>query len=166
VPLCRKLNLLGDTFAIDGSKLKAVNNRGKIFTRAKMKRRLAEVGVSIDRYLGELDNADQSAPPEDTRSLRDKTAALTDEMDRLKKFEVRMLKAPAQQLSLTDPDAHSMKSRVGGIVGYNVQTGGGCSSSSDRIARGHQRGQRSTPTDQNGEAGQGGTSDRRLNGDR
>ncbi len=122
VMLCRKLNLLGDTLAIDGSKFKAVNNRDKNFTRAKMKRRLAEVEASIDRYLGELDNADQSAPPEDTRSLKDKIAALTEEMDRLKKFEVRMLEAPDQQLSLTDPDARSMKSRGGGIVGYNLQT--------------------------------------------
>jgi transposase len=122
VMLCRKLNLLGDTLAIDGSKFKAVNNRDKNFTRAKMKRRLAEVEASIDRYLGELDQADQSAPPEDTRSLKDKITALTEEMDRLKKFEVRMLEAPDQQLSLTDPDARSMKSRGGGIVGYNLQT--------------------------------------------
>ncbi len=122
VMLCRKLNLLGDTLAIDGSKFKAVNNRDKNFTRAKMKRRLAEVEASIDRYLGELDQADQSGPPEDTRSLKDKIAALEEEMDRLKKFEVRMLEAPDQQLSLTDPDARSMKSRGGGIVGYNLQT--------------------------------------------
>ena len=122
VMLCRKLNLLGDTLAIDGSKFKAVNNRDKNFTRAKMKRRLAEVEASIDRYLVELDNADRSAPPEDTRSLKDKIAALEEEMDRLKKLEVRMLEAPEQQLSLTDPDARSMKSRGGGIVGYNLQT--------------------------------------------
>jgi transposase len=122
VMLCRKLNLIGDTLAIDGSKFKAVNNRDKNFTRAKMKRRLAEVEASIERYLDELDKADQSAPPEDTRPLKDKIAALTEEMDRLKKLEVRMLEDPDQQLSLTDPDARSMKSRGGGIVGYNVQT--------------------------------------------
>jgi len=122
VMLCRKLNLLGDTLAIDGSKFKAVNNRDKNFTRGKMKRRLAEVEASIDRYLVELDNADRSAPPEDTRSLKDKIAALTEEMNRLKKFEVRMLEAPDQQLSLTDPDARSMRHRGSGMVGYNVQT--------------------------------------------
>ena len=122
VMLCRKLNLLGDTLAIDGSKFKAVNNRDKNFTRTKMKRRLAEVEASIERYLGKLDNADRSAPPEDTRTLKDKIAALTEEMDRLKKFEVRMLETPDQQLSLTDPDARSMRHRGSGIVGYNVQT--------------------------------------------
>jgi transposase len=123
VMLCRKLNLLTHTLiAIDGSKFKAVNNRDKNFTRAKMKRRLAEVESSIERYLGELDRADESAPPEDARSMDEKIAALKEEMDRLKKFEVRMLEAPDQQLSLTDPDARSMKSRGTGIVGYNVQT--------------------------------------------
>jgi len=122
VMLCRKLNLIGDTLAIDGSKFKAVNNRDKNFTRAKMKRRLAEVEASIERYLGELDKSDRSAPPEDTRPLKDKIAALTEEMDRLKKLEVRMLEAPDQQLSMTDPDARSMKYRGGGMVGYNVQT--------------------------------------------
>jgi transposase len=122
VMLCRKLNLLGDTLAIDGSKFKAVNNRDKNFTRGKMKRRLAAVEASIERYLGKLDQADRSAPPEDTRPIKDRLAALTEEMDRLKKLEVRMLEAPDQQLSLTDPDARSMRHRGSGIVGYNLQT--------------------------------------------
>src|SRR5210317_1817250 len=87
VMLCRKLNLLGDTLAIDGSKFKAVNNRDKNFTRGKMKRRLAAVEASIERYLGKLDQADQAAPPEDTRRpLKDRIVALTEEMDRLKKL--------------------------------------------------------------------------------
>ena len=77
VMLCRKLNLLTDALvAIDGSKFKAVNNRDRNFTRAKMKRRLAEVEASIERYMGELDSADESAPPEDTRSMDEKIAAL------------------------------------------------------------------------------------------
>ena len=99
-----------------------MNNRDKNFTRGKMKRRLAAVEASIERYLGELDQADQCAPPEDTRPLKDKGAALTEEMDRLKKLEVRMLDAPDQQLSLTDPDARSMRHRGSGVVGYNLQT--------------------------------------------
>ena len=122
VMLCRKLNLLSDTLAVDGSKFKAVNNRDKNFTRAKMKRRITEVEASIDRYLNELSSADAAAPPKDTRPIRDKVAALEEEMDRLKKLEVRMLNSPDKQLSLTDPDARSMKSRGSGMVGYNVQT--------------------------------------------
>ena len=52
VLLCRNLNLFANAFvAIDGSKFKAVNNRDRNFTRAKMKRRIAEVDATIDRYL-------------------------------------------------------------------------------------------------------------------
>ena len=42
VALCRRLGLLAEaSVAIDGSKFKAVNNRDRNFTAAKMKRRLA-----------------------------------------------------------------------------------------------------------------------------
>ena len=41
VELCRTLGLFAEAcVAIDGSKLKAVNNRGRNFTRAKMARRM------------------------------------------------------------------------------------------------------------------------------
>jgi hypothetical protein len=53
--------------------------------------------------------------------LEDKIVALKKEMAQLKKLEARMLKAPGQQISLTDPDARSMNSRGSGMVGYNVQ---------------------------------------------
>ena len=47
VALCRELGLLTQaSVAIDGSKFKAVNNRDKNFTRAKMERRLAQIGES------------------------------------------------------------------------------------------------------------------------
>jgi len=124
VMLCKKLNLLSEKLvAIDGSKFKAVNSRDKNFTRAKMKRRLRDVESAIERYLAQLDETDQSEPaPDDAGTLQDKVAKLREEMARLKKLEVRMLEAPDQQLSLTDPDARSMNSRGTGMVGYNVQS--------------------------------------------
>jgi transposase len=71
--------------AIDGSKFKAVNSRDRNFTRAKMKRRLAEVDASIDRYLEQLAAADQAEPAEDkSQRLEDKIAAMRKEMARLK----------------------------------------------------------------------------------
>lgn len=122
VMLCRKLNLLGNTLAIDGSKFKAVNNRDKNFTRAKMKRRVAAVEASIERYLDKLEDVDQVELPDCVQPIQDKITALKQEMNRLKKLEVQMLESPDHQLSLTDPDSRSMKSRGSGIVGYNVQT--------------------------------------------
>jgi len=124
VMLCRKLGLLNNTLvAIDGSKFKAVNNRDKNFTRAKMKRRLAEVEASIDRYLEQLTEYDATELDDDKgQVLEDKISRLREEMARLKKCEVRMLEAPDKQLSLTDPDARSMNRRGTGMVGYNVQS--------------------------------------------
>jgi hypothetical protein len=109
--------------AIDGSKFKAVNSRDQNFTKAKMKRQLRAVESTIERYLAQLDETDQTEPaPDDAKTLQDKVAKLREEMARLKKLEVRMLEAPDQQLSLTDPDARSMNSRGTGVVGYNVQS--------------------------------------------
>lgn len=124
VMLCRKLGLLNNTLvAIDGSKFKAVNNRDKNFTRAKMKRRLAEVEASVDRYLMQLTEVDATETDDDKGAvLEKKISQLREEMARLKKFEVRMLEAPDQQLSLTDSDARSMNSRGTSMVGYNVQS--------------------------------------------
>ncbi len=60
VALCRQLGLLaqgtsGASVAIDGSKFKAVNNRDRNFTAAKMKRRMAQIEKSVARYLHQLD---------------------------------------------------------------------------------------------------------------
>ena len=58
-----------------------------------------------------------------TERLENKIAALKEEIQTLKKLEVRMLATPDQQVSLTDPDARVMSTaaRSKAIVGYNVQ---------------------------------------------
>jgi transposase len=126
IVLCRELELFSEAIvAIDGSKFKAVNNRDKNFTSAKMKRRLAQIEESIARYLTAMDTADRSEPEVAQLKkdrLQEKISALKQQMQELKGLEEKMLASPHQQLSLTDPDARSMKNREGGIVGYNVQT--------------------------------------------
>ena len=128
VVLCRTMGLFTEaSVAIDGSKFKAVNNRDRNFTRAKMARRRAQIEASVARYLQQLDTADRQEPSEalatKTTRLRAKLAKLGDEMRRLAGLEARMLATPDQQISLTDPDARSMATsgRGSGVVGYNVQ---------------------------------------------
>jgi hypothetical protein len=126
IVLCRQLNLFTLALvAIDGSKFKAVNNRDKNFTSAKMKRRLAAINESIERYLTSMDTADRAEPEVAALKkgrLQDKIEALKQQMQTLQVIEAQMNAAPDQQVSLTDPDARSMKTREGGVVGYNVQT--------------------------------------------
>lgn len=126
VLLCRNLDLFSEAIvAIDGSKFKAVNNRDRNFTQAKLQRRMAEIEASISRYLTDLDTADRQAPAAaeaKKERLQDKIAALKTQMKALKEIEVKLEATPDKQISLTDPDARSMKTRGTGIVGYNVQT--------------------------------------------
>jgi transposase len=127
VVLCRKLELFADAFvAIDGSKFKALNNRDKNFTKAKVKRRLEQIDESIARYLMEMESLDrrESQSAEDrSQHLSEKIEILKAEIEKLKKHEAAMLAASDEQLSLTDPDARSMATsgRGTGMVGYNVQ---------------------------------------------
>jgi transposase len=128
VDLCREIGLLATaSVAIDGSKFKAVNNRDKNFTRAKVERRRAQLEESVARYLSQLDTADRQEPTEalatKTERLKEKLAKLKEEMAKLATVEAQMLASPDQQVSLTDPDSRSMATsgRGSGVVGYNVQ---------------------------------------------
>jgi transposase len=129
VELCRVMGLLTQaSVAIDGSKFKAVNNRDKNFTLAKMDRRMAQIEESVTRYLQQLDTADRQEPSEalktKTSRLKEKIAKLKEQMQHLELLKVQMLATADQQISLTDPDARSMATsgRGSGVVGYNVQT--------------------------------------------
>ncbi len=128
IALCRAMGLLTQaSVAIDGSKFKAVNNRDRNFTRAKMDRRMAQIEESVARYLQQLDTADRHEPSEalktKTSRLKEKIEKLKQEMRRIAVLKVEMLATPDQQISLTDPDARSMATsgRGSGVVGYNVQ---------------------------------------------
>jgi transposase len=124
VELCREMGLLATA---SGSKFKAVNNRDKNFTKAKVQRRRAQLEESVARYLSQLDTADRQEPTEALATkvtrLKEKLTKLKEEMSKLAVYEKQMLASPDQQISLTDPDSRSMATsgRGSGVVGYNVQ---------------------------------------------
>jgi transposase len=128
VELCRRLGLLAHaSVAIDGSKFKAVNNRDRNFTEAKMKRRMTQIVDSVARYIHQLESADRQEQSKAiimrTKRLKEKIAKLKTEMDRLEGVNERRDAEPDKQISMTDPDARSMATsgRGSGVVGYNVQ---------------------------------------------
>jgi len=128
IALCRQLGLFAHAVAaIDGSKFKAVNTRDKNFTRASIKRRMEQVEASITRYLSALETADRQegelAQAKAVR-LKEKIAALREQMKDFRGLEIQVHAAPDQQISLTDPDARAMATtgKGTGMVGYNVQT--------------------------------------------
>ncbi len=128
VELCRRLGLFAEaSVAIDGSKFKAVNNRDRNFTEAKIKRRMAQIEESVARYLHQLESADRQerskARAMKIDRLSEKIAKLQEEMQRLEALDKQRLAQPDNQVSLTDTDARSMATsgRGSGVVGYNVQ---------------------------------------------
>lgn len=126
VRFCRNFNLIRQTtVVIDGSKFKGVNNRDRNYTPGKLKRRREELQRSIDGYFYRLDKMDQKADDVvelQAPMLKEKIASLKEALAELDALEPELAKAEDKQISLTDPQARSLRTRGTGIVGYNVQT--------------------------------------------
>lgn len=126
VELCRRIGVLrGDCVAVDGSKFKAVNNRDRNFTKAKIASRLAHLEKEVGRYIEEAERADRQETGE---ARAEKIAHLTSryhrarlEMDRMVRLRRELETAPDEQISLTDPDARAMATRAqhSGHVGHD-----------------------------------------------
>ena len=125
VRLCRELDLYGrELIAVDGTRIKAVNNRDRNFTRAKLKTQLQRIDERLDRYLDQMNEADADdagGKVNAVADLQDKIASLRNRKETLERHRQTLDDTGEAQLSLTDPDSRSMHSvtRVG--VGYNVQ---------------------------------------------
>jgi transposase len=129
VELCRKIGVLsGGSVAIDGSKFKAVNNRDRNFTPAKVELRIKHLEASASRYLEEMGRADalegSEAKLRKVTRLQEKLVRVRQEVRRLEEMAETLKAVPDGQVSLTDPDARSMATygKGTGLVGYNVQT--------------------------------------------
>jgi transposase len=124
---CRRLDLFsGDLVAIDGSKFKAVNRRDRNITKKQLKRLIQKLDEDIDRYLDEMDEADEEEPQE-KKLIAEELQQKIDEMKRMreeaKELEKKLDESGQSQISLTDPDSRMMP--VSGDrrtdVCYNVQ---------------------------------------------
>ena len=126
---CRQLDLFGgELVAIDGSKFKAQNSKGRNFTQHKLKRQIQGLDQKIDEYLEQLDQADEEEKDvhkPSAEELREKIEAMKGRRARLREMQDQLKESGQSQISLTDPDSRAMP--IGGgeasMVGYNVQIG-------------------------------------------
>lgn len=125
--VCRRLELYGGQLvAVDGSKFKAVNSRDRNFTQRKLEDLDKRADKKIQRYLEELDEADereQDSQKPTAEELREKIEWLQGRKEVYGKLREQMEENGESQVSLTDPDARTMwlgHSR-GTDVAYNVQ---------------------------------------------
>ena len=82
------------------------------------------IDKSITKYISQIESADRQDTQSSklkTERLEKKILRLKNEVKRLNDIEEALEATPDKQISLTDSDARSMKTRGSGIVGYNVQ---------------------------------------------
>jgi transposase len=129
--LCRKLELFGgELVAIDSTKIKAQNSKGRNYSAEKLKAVLAEIEKKVSAYLEELDRSDaqEEASRADSEQrlsaaeLKEKIAQLKERKKELESLAQDLEKSGGRQVSLTDPDSRAMSMGRGSTVGYNVQT--------------------------------------------
>ena len=129
VVLCRQLDLFGrELVAVDGTRIKAVNNKTRNFTRASLAKAIQDADERLAGYMKRLDegDADEDRTPgggsgNGDGNLAEKIAAIQGKRDRHKEMVAELDRTGADQISLTDPDARAMARMTKVGVGYNIQ---------------------------------------------
>jgi transposase len=121
--LCKRLDLFGrELLAVDGTRIKAVNNKDRNFTGNSLGTFIKAADERLADYLARLDEGDaaeQATGGARVKNLAEKIDALSKKRGRymLKQLE----RTGEDQISLTDPDSRAMAAHTKVDVGYNVQ---------------------------------------------
>jgi transposase len=126
VLLCRRLNLYGrELLAVDGTRIKAVNNKDRNFTRSSLREFIRRADERLEDYLKRLDVGDvedgATGGGARTKNLAEKIAALNEKRGRYQAMLAQLDRTGEDQISLTDPDSRAMAAHTKVGVGYNVQ---------------------------------------------
>ncbi len=125
VLLCRQLDLFGrELIAVDGTRIKAVNNKDRNFTRASLTQFIKLADAKLDDYLQRLDQSD-AAETKTTgsrvKNLAERIAAIRERRTRYNIMLEQLERTGEDQISLTDPDSRAMAVHTRVAVGYNAQ---------------------------------------------
>jgi len=125
VLLCRQLNLYGrELLAVDGTRIKAVNNKDRNFTRASLTQFINLADAKLEDYLQRLDQSDvteNGTVGSRVKNLAEKIAAIGKRRTRCKAMLEELDRTGEDQISLTDPDSRAMAAHTRVAVGYNAQ---------------------------------------------
>ena len=125
VVVCRKLDLYGrELIAVDGTRIKAVNNKDRNVTRNSLKKFIAGVDERLEDYLKRLDEGDaaeKGTGGSRTKNLAEKIEALKKKRGEYAAHLAALERSGEDQISLTDPDSRAMAAYTKVGVGYNAQ---------------------------------------------
>src|SRR5271166_3730176 len=106
VLLCKQLDLFGrELLAVDGTRIKAVNNKDRNFTRASLAEFIKLADKKLDDYLQRLDTSDaaeQEAGGSRVKNLAEKIAAVRERRTRCQKMLAEPDRTDESQISLAD----------------------------------------------------------------
>jgi hypothetical protein len=119
------LDLFGkELLAVDGTRIKAVNNKDRNFTRASLTQFIKLADAKLDDYLQRLDQGDvteNGTVGSRVKNLAEKIAAIRTRRTLCKDLLAELERTGEDQISLTDPDSRAMAAHTHVAVGYNVQ---------------------------------------------
>src|ERR1700731_4854418 len=112
VLLCKQLDLFGrELLAVDGTRIKAVNNKDRNFTRASLAEFIKLADKKLDDYLQRLDKSDateSSTGGSRVKNLAERIAAIRERREWHKDMLAELDQTGESQISLTDPDSRAM----------------------------------------------------------
>ena len=123
VLLCRKFDLFGrELLAVDGTRIKAVNNKDRNFTRARW-RNSSRSDATLEEYLKRLDEGDltENGTQGASRTSPRRSRRFAETRERYATLLANLEKSGEDQISLTDPDSRAMAAHTRVAGGYNVQ---------------------------------------------
>ena len=111
---CIKLGLVGGSIvSVDGTKLRANNNKKRNFSANSLSKKIAHIDEQISEYLSALDRNDHAK--DDLQILESRKASYQEMLEQLNNSD-------ETQISTTDPDSRLMDNKKGGLdVAYNIQ---------------------------------------------
>jgi transposase len=123
--LCKRLDLFGrELLAVDGTRIKAVNNKDRNFTRNSLETFIKSADERLADYLERLDGGDAAEKATGgarAKNLAEKIEALSKKRGKYDAMLKHLERTGEDQISLTDPDSRAMAAHTRIAVGYNAQ---------------------------------------------
>jgi hypothetical protein len=110
--------------AVDGTRIKAVNNEDRNFTTGSLQKFIAAADKKLDDYLQRLDAGDaeeRATTGSRVKNLAEKIEALKNKRGEYAAHLAVLEESGESQVSLTDPDSRAMAAYTKVGVGYNIQ---------------------------------------------
>lgn len=123
VRLCKTWDLIGgELIAVDGTKIKASNNKKTNFSRKKLNDRIKRIDEQIEQYLADMEETDKRES-----ALKNAAPKNLDELlsrkELYESYIAQLDETGENEISKVDPDARLMGNNRGGVdIAYNVQS--------------------------------------------